>query len=104
MREHEGVVFQKGERMVETLTKRRIQAWYLCALLHYQGKVNNQDQWCVALLRKHVTTNGVQTKWEFLENMDFESATEMLEYVKPRLVRCTPGDLKKVIAGMPDAG
>lgn len=86
----------------EAPRKRKIQAWYICALLHYQGKVNEKEVWCVALLRRHATTEGLHNKWEFIEGLDFDAAKDMLDNVKPRLVRCTPGDLKKVVRGIED--
>lgn len=88
--------------MVETTEvprKKHIQAWYLCALLHYQGKHNNAELWTVALLRKGITIKGITTKWEFIENLDYDTALAFIDEVKPRLVKCTPGDLKK---SMPD--
>lgn len=80
--------------------RRQIQAWYICALLHYQGKTDGVDMWAVGLLRRHIATDGLKDRWEFIEGLDWDSAQEILKDVKPRLVRCTAGDLKKV---MPNA-
>lgn len=90
--------------MVEATQKprRKIQAWYICALLHYQGKVNDHDLWAVGLLRRTATPDGLQNKWEFVENLDYDSAKEFMDNVKPRLVRCTPGDLRQVMQGVED--
>lgn len=91
--------------MVETQNvprKRKVRAWYICALLHYQGKVNNHDTWAVGLLRRHVELDGLKSRWEFIEGLDYESAKDLMDQVKPRLVRCTAGDLKHVMRGVAD--
>jgi hypothetical protein len=85
--------------MVETSQvsrQRKIQAWYICALLHYQGKVDNHDTWAVGLLRRTADVGGLKDKWEFVEGLDYDSAKDFIDNVKPRLVRASPGDLKHI--------
>lgn len=78
--------------------KRQIQAWYICALLHYQGKVGDKEAWAVGLLRRHVSGSDLVNRWEFIEGLEYERAKEILDHIKPRLVRATAGDIKGVMS------
>lgn len=77
--------------------KRLPKAWYICALLYYQGKQNEVDLWTVGLLRRSVTLKGIQNSWDYVENLSFKQAQDMLKDMKPRLVRATAGDIRKVV-------
>ena len=74
---------------------RKMPAWYVMALLHYQG----DGAWSVGLLRRSVSTDGLTDTWEWVENLSKEAATEFMAHNQPRMARCTPGDVRKVFGG-----
>lgn len=79
--------------MVETLKERKLPAWYLCALLHYQG----DTLWSVGFCRRKATRGGLKDSWEWVENLSHSDALALIKANERRIVRCTPGDLSKIV-------